>query len=347
MGAAALDSQAVASGAGWGMISILTLITMLLIGGGLLFAVLAGLIALGRKSKTALAVVLGGAAVVVLPLLVLGALLLLWVRHERMDVPAEYESHSLRSSMDVTEDEATAMLPPSRATPDEHSVEMRTEKTPAGVAPSDTATASSEPPVSPDTERPEPEGLRVTEEPRPDWVDEPAALQGEVYRQVVHAGPHPRRLEAELELEERVRRAVGEYLDEAIAPGAAELVEFPKEYIEDRIVRDQFTEVHKRSFGTLADDVYMVDIYAQLEFDSAIRREANERYRQAIVDDRLWITGFSLIGVLGLLGTVFGYLRLDDATAGQRRGRLRVVAVGMILALVTAGVLVARWSPWM
>ncbi len=332
-----------ASGAGVGMITIFGLIVLVLIVGAILFASLAGLTALARWNRTALSVVLGGGGAMLLLLLVPFVLLMLWV------TPGRVEYSKGDSIIEFSERPSPVRNGRSVTVAYEERTQAADDAANRTDAPESASKSESvrEPPVSPDTERPQPEGTRITTEPRPDWIDEPAALQGDVYRQVVHAGPHPRRIEAEKELEEQIRSAVKDYLNEAIAPDAARRVELPADYIRREIVREQFTEVHQRSFGTLADDVYMVDLYAQLEFSRPVYDEAKERYRQAVVEDRLWLTGFSLAAALGLLGTVFGYLRFDEATGGQRRGRLRFVAAGAILVLLAAGVLAARWSPWM
>lgn len=347
-----------ASGAGVGMISILGLSILVLIIGGILVAAIAGLTALARWNKSVFAVVVGGGLALLLLIAAPLLLLALWVTPmSSQSVEADFSRHYSddpmppgRSLSVRYEEGATESIAVSPNQVDSYRSEVPADGRDKFVdqrASSQDAAVAVDPPVSPDTKRPEPEGKRITTDPRPDWVDAPAALQGDVYRQVVHAGPHPRRIEAETELEEQIRLAVDDYLNEAIAPDAAEQVELPTDYIRREIVRDQFTEVHQRSFGTLADDVYMVDLYAQLEFSRQVRDEAKARYRQAVVEDRLWLTGFSLAAALGLLGTVFGYLRFDEATGGRRRGRLRFVAAGAILALAAAGVLAARWSPWM
>ena len=61
-------------------------------------------------------------------------------------------------------------------------------------------------------------------------------------------------------------------------------------------------------------------------------------------------TVFFLLGawpVLGFLGLVFGYLKLDTATRGYYTGRLQIGALAAVLSLAAAGVLLARWIPWM
>ncbi|MEX0867693.1 MAG: hypothetical protein WD030_10060, partial [Pirellulales bacterium] len=331
------------------MISILGLIVLVLIVGAVLCAAIAGLTALARWNKTAFSLVLGGGLGLLLLIAAPLLLLALWITPmQNTSVEADYSRHYSGDPpptrpLSIRAEELSPELvaaPPGRvelADEVDHVADESDASKDASVA--------LNLPVSPETERPQPEGTRITSEPRPDWVDAPAAKQGNVYRQVVHAGPHPRRIEAEKELEEQIHSAVEDYLNEAIAPDAARRVELPADYVRREIVRDQFTEVHQRSFGTLADDVYMVDLYAQLEFSRQVHDEAKERYRQAVVEDRLWLTGFSLAAALGLLGTVFGYLRFDEATGGRRRGRLRFVATGAILALAVAGLLAARWSP--
>ena len=53
------------------------------------------------------------------------------------------------------------------------------------------------------------------------------------------------------------------------------------------------------------------------------------------------------VGILAGLATVFFYLRLDTATRGYYSGRLQFATGVIILGLVSLGILVARWIPWL
>ena len=52
-------------------------------------------------------------------------------------------------------------------------------------------------------------------------------------------------------------------------------------------------------------------------------------------------------GVLLLVGSIFSYFRLDNATRGYYTGRLQFLMAAAILAIVGAGALVSRWIVWL
>jgi hypothetical protein len=44
---------------------------------------------------------------------------------------------------------------------------------------------------------------------------------------------------------------------------------------------------------------------------------------------------------------MFGYFRVDNATRGYYTGRLQFLSAAAILAIVGAGVVLARWIHWL
>jgi hypothetical protein len=68
-----------------------------------------------------------------------------------------------------------------------------------------------------------------------------------------------------------------------------------------------------------------------------------QRWRNAIVQDRLWYTGGGAALVLALLATFYGYLKLDLKTDAPHKGRLQLAAT-LVALLVAAGALLARWA---
>ena len=59
--------------------------------------------------------------------------------------------------------------------------------------------------------------------------------------------------------------------------------------------------------------------------------------------DRLWYVGSAGAVVLALMGTVYGYLKLDLRTGGAQSGRLQLAAT-LVALIVAAGALLARWA---
>jgi hypothetical protein len=55
---------------------------------------------------------------------------------------------------------------------------------------------------------------------------------------------------------------------------------------------------------------------------------------------------FAGAGLL-LIGSIFSYFRLDNATRGYYTGRLQFLTAAAILAVIGGGVFAARWIHWL
>jgi len=83
----------------------------------------------------------------------------------------------------------------------------------------------------------------------------------------------------------------------------------------------------------------LVNLHLLLKFDSEARRFIAQRWKELVIQDRMTRVGCGLLGLVGLLGVVFGYLKVDLATGGTYRGWLRCAAGLAILAIVAASLL--------
>lgn len=177
---------------------------------------------------------------------------------------------------------------------------------------------------------------------RPDWLESGMLVDGEVQRVAVKAGPYYRMRECLRELDEEIRAAAEEFINDYLEdPRAATLVRYDLRQIKNRLVRETFQEQLDTSVGP------MNQAHALLEFDTSFCSELEERWKRAQTTVRLWHTGALAGIVLLLIATLFAYVQLDTATKGHYTGRLQFAAAAAILALVAAGVLVTRWIPWM
>ena len=113
-------------------------------------------------------------------------------------------------------------------------------------------------------------------------------------------------------------------------------IELPPAFIHERIVRDEWLQQSEYAVGP------MYNQHALLVFDSGANQEIERRYRESQVAGRLASTGAGAALLLGLIGTMFGYLKLDTLTRGYYTGRLRVAATAAILALATVAGLLAH-----
>jgi hypothetical protein len=85
----------------------------------------------------------------------------------------------------------------------------------------------------------------------------------------------------------------------------------------------------------------MYNLHQLLVFDDSVNQEIDRRYRESHRAGRLAYTGAGAALLLGLIATMFGYLKLDTLTRGYYTGRLRAAATAAILALaMVAGLLV-------
>jgi len=170
---------------------------------------------------------------------------------------------------------------------------------------------------------------------RPAWVDQPAGkTDGGAYVTTTYVGPFKTLNEAEAAVAVEIQRSANEHINRLIEPDAAQIVNLPMQYIDERIVTDIWQEkVDHEIFGE------MMNLHARLRFDETTHRDIRNHYKNAVIAGRLIAGGIGASALILLLATVYGYLKLDTATKGYYSGRLRVAAAGMILAIVAVGVL--------
>lgn len=177
---------------------------------------------------------------------------------------------------------------------------------------------------------------------RPAWLDSKPVVDGDVHRISVKAGPHYRMRQCLMDLDEELRAATAEFIDEQLGSDrASKLVSFRLDEIKNRCVRETFEEQLETSVGL------MNQAHALLVFDRPFVNELQNRWQRIKALVRLLQVGLGAAVVLLLLSAVFAYFRLDTATKGYYTGRLQLMTGVAILTLLAAGILAARWIPWM
>lgn len=226
--------------------------------------------------------------------------------------------------------------------------EVMTEKefeSPSSETPHDASSPSPEQPAeatpapAPSAESPS-ASANVTPAPpmviKPDWVKSPGVIaQNGVYTVTVDIGPFSSHEEIRQEFMRKVDQEVRHYMEQFIDPLAPSLIKLPPGFIVDRgILADRWDE-------TLPADQFsfnapMYTQYVQLRFDENVKRELTERFQQARVVHRVGVFGLGGGLLLTLLGTLYGYLKLDTLTQGYYTMRLRVAAALASLGAATA-----------
>lgn len=252
------------------------------------------------------------------------------------------EAHAVVESVRVTAEEAIESAP-AAATPE------------APASPEAPQAAEAPAPIEP----PAP-ALRDVSSTRPVWVDERDSFKkvDGVFRRRVTGGPAGSIEECQQSLEVAIQQAVDAYVDALLEPGASSKLEIAPEYIEQRILKDTYQEKHDlesldpKLVASETAAGAMLSLHGLLEFDAGVERDIRDAWRDYQVRGRLWAAGISFAGVLGVVGSMFGYLRLDTVTKGYYTGRLMLAAGAAILAVIaaTAGALAlligSGMGPW-
>ncbi|MGE0534573.1 MAG: hypothetical protein AB7O68_06330 [Pirellulales bacterium] len=87
----------------------------------------------------------------------------------------------------------------------------------------------------------------------------------------------------------------------------------------------------------------MYETHVMLSLDRRDRRVIEERLQSMEIDRRVHMASACAILVLGLIATLWGYLRLDTASRGYYSGRLKLGAAAVVSLVVGVALQVARW----
>jgi hypothetical protein len=111
------------------------------------------------------------------------------------------------------------------------------------------------------------------------------------------------------------------------------------EFVRDNLVKDQ--HVTGPEPGNPINGSFKVELHLKMDEPeyralADIDRQLRDQDRQEIVHSRLSFLGKGLIGLIALLGSFAGYLRLEDATKGYYTALLRAGTIGF-LGVIGAG----------
>ena len=185
-------------------------------------------------------------------------------------------------------------------------------------------------------------GPVVIPEGRPEWVEAaPTEEEGTLFVSV-NSGPYENGFESRRALDDKLLEVTESYIEDVLdKPQAAGHVDFSAREIREYWVAEEYSEVIEVSFGPMHQS------HARLKFDDSFVAQLEERWQQAVVASRLAATTLFFVAATAILGAVYLFLRIDTATRGYYSGRLQLGAGVAILGIIVAGVLAARWIPWL
>ncbi len=162
----------------------------------------------------------------------------------------------------------------------------------------------------------------------------------------VSSGPYKKDGQARRALDEAIEKATSDYIAEQLgSEHAAFLLHYNAGTIKDRYLRKANTYQDVARYTEPVGDMH--EHFALLEFGPEFRQEIEAKWQQVKATSRVMQTGLVAAGVLLLIGSVFGYFRLDNATRGYYSSRLQFMTAAAILAVVGAGVIAARYITWL
>ena len=166
---------------------------------------------------------------------------------------------------------------------------------------------------------------------RPAWVESEPVLEGDLYKMSVASDPKLTPLEAEQDLIDKTYHATQDYLTNLLDKDATMHFALSEEFIADHILKEKHFETVDLPVSK------MVIAHGLLVFDKNLRDEFRAEYQATKIRWRMLQAGGLAALVLVVIGTLFGYLKLDTATRGYYSGRLQLTAGALILAVVWAG----------
>ncbi|RMF99634.1 MAG: hypothetical protein D6741_08145 [Planctomycetota bacterium] len=176
----------------------------------------------------------------------------------------------------------------------------------------------------------------VAEPALPTWVGaEPKMIDG-AYVWPISVGPCLNEMECRAQLPGEVEKVITRYVAEC--EGEAADVRLPWSYVEKHILTDTYLETRDVNISPTERQPVVI-LHALLRFD----HQANAMIRDAALRGnyarRALATAAGFGGVLWLLSLVWAYLRIDIATKGRYRGRLRLALAAVIAVPAVAAVL--------
>ncbi|RIK81031.1 MAG: hypothetical protein DCC68_09830 [Planctomycetota bacterium] len=214
---------------------------------------------------------------------------------------------------------------------------------PRAPEPDDDAIARSAPPAVRDAPAPTPESARPPElTAAPAWITQGVGRQadGEYYKVVSATGTSADECWNRLYVAE-LPMAVHEYAIREI--GGTWPYPLVDGELVDLLVADQYLTPWREG-GVKFDGTWnMQKLYLRLHFQPAVRERLVAQRTEVLRSSRVTYTAWLGVLACGALGIVFGYLKLDDQTAGVHTRRLRIGAGVLFVGIAFCGCLLLAY----
>jgi hypothetical protein len=277
------------------------------------------------------------------------------------ETPAAKPADSSSAASESARDEATAN-PAVEIVPQPPAATITAPATPASSTPAPAATTSTPVPpieVSPPIPGQEndakhddikietrPDGTVIIPAGRPDWVEREPSFVGDVHRIPVASGHYKRPLDVKHALDEEIVKATEDYIAEILnSKLAPSLLRYDARTIRSRFVGPSNVYDEVITFREPLEEMHQSHVL--LEFGPEFRKELESSWVGKIAESRLLQMSLVAGGAILLLGSVFGYFRLDNATRGYYTGRLQFMTAAAILAIVALGAAAAFRFTWL
>jgi hypothetical protein len=194
-----------------------------------------------------------------------------------------------------------------------------------------------------DPGKPTPESITPKAAPRPPptkllpaWVNQPPRIVGDgAYQMSIVVGPWPTRQDCDAHLPEELQKVLDQYAKKCLGGPPRTRIVLPTEYLRQHLVVAECEEdIESESVGR------MKQLHVLLRFDSDIKERVLAEHHRTVAERRLWAVGLGVAAVLWPLAAIYAYLKIDLATGGAYRGRLRFAALLAILAPMAAALAV-------
>ena len=181
---------------------------------------------------------------------------------------------------------------------------------------------------------------------RPTWIEqEPQTTGSGTHTIWVTSFPYKRHVDAlhglDDELAKEINRYIADHVGSELAPT---FLRYDSTAIRRRLVKSENIYEEEIISPTTGK---MHQIHALIEIDQNFRQQLDQQWQRVRATTRLTQLGLFAGAGLLLIGSIFSYFRLDNATRGYYTGRLQFLTAAAILAVIGGGAFVAQWIHWL